>query len=218
MSIRAKARWLGGAKKVVPLLAATLAAVAALGLAASAASAASAETFSSTDGITINDGGGVCPLEPVSPGTATPYPSVIPVPDLGSSVTDVNVTVSGLTHSWPDDIGLLLVSPTGQSVILMTDRGGSGFISGIELTFDDAASGPVPDNTALVSESTYRPSQGTPTSDFDCNVPASFPLDAPAGPYGTSLSVFMAPTPRVTGSSTSSTTRDLHEAPSPAGA
>jgi subtilisin-like proprotein convertase family protein len=187
MGMQAIGRWLGEPKKVaLLLLAAGLAAVAALGLAASAASAA---TFSNTDGpITINDGSELsCGGAATAPGTATPYPSVITVSGLTGSVTDVNVTVSGLSHDFPDDAGLLLVSPEGQSVILMADSGGGESVSGINLTFDDAASDPVPDNTALVSESTYRPSQGTPR--FPDNCDASFP-GAPAGPYGTSLSVF----------------------------
>jgi hypothetical protein len=53
MSMQAMARWLGGAKKVAPLLAllaAGLAAVAALGF----AQPASATTFSNNGGITIN--------------------------------------------------------------------------------------------------------------------------------------------------------------------
>src|SRR5688572_29684880 len=103
--------------KVVALLAAMLGAVVALGL---AASAASAETFSNTDGITINTTtvGGIDCGNQIA--TATPYPSEIEVPDLGSSasISDVNVSVSGLSHTFPDDVGLLLVSPAGQSVIL----------------------------------------------------------------------------------------------------
>ena len=191
MNMQAMARWLGEPKKVaLLLLAAGLAAVAALGL----ASAASAATFSNTDGpITINSGSALCVGGGgTAPGTGNPYPSVIAVDGLGSSVTDVNVTVSGLSANWPDDIDLLLISPTGQSVILMADSGGDNQfrVSGVNLTFDDAASDPVPDNNALVSESTYRPSRGTGPGAADCDVPASFPGDAPAGPYGTSLSVF----------------------------
>jgi subtilisin-like proprotein convertase family protein len=196
MSMQAIGRWLGEPKKVaLLLLAAGLAAVAALGLAASAASAA---TFSNDADITINDGSESCPSggATTAPGTATPYPSTIAVTTFpeGSSITDVNVTVSGLSHGWPDDIGLLLVSPAGQSVILMTDSGGGFSDSGINLTFDDAASDPVPDNTALVSESTYRPSRGTSIAEGDCDAPASFP-GAPMGPYGTSLSVFNGTNP-----------------------
>jgi large repetitive protein len=198
--MQAMARWLGGAKKVAPLLAllaATLAAVVMLGV---AASAASAETFSNNTGITINDGGLPACLSgeaTTAAGTAAPYPSVIAVSGLGPSVTDVNVTISGLSHTWPDDIGLLLVSPAGQSVILMTDSGGNALTpaSDITFTFDDAASGPVPDNTALVSGSTYRPSQGTNADGPNCRAPASFPGTAPAGPYGTSLSVFNGTNP-----------------------
>jgi subtilisin-like proprotein convertase family protein len=193
MGMQAIGRWLGEPKKVaLLLLAAGLAAVAALGL----ASAASAVTFSNDNGITINDASETCTFGGTStaPGTATPYPSVIEVSGLGPSVTDVNVTVTGLTHGWPDDIGLLLVSPEGQSVILMTDSGGGSPVSNITLTFDDAASDPVP-NTALVS-GTYLPDQGTSSdAEGDCVAPESFPDPAPASPYGSLLSDFNGTNP-----------------------
>jgi subtilisin-like proprotein convertase family protein len=189
------ARWLGGAKKVAPLLAllaATLAAVVMLGV---AASAASAETFSNDNDIATNDGGGCtggAGTPAAQPSTATPYPSEINVSELGTSVTDVNVTISGLSHSWPDDIGLLLVSPTGQSAILMTDSGGSDVtpVSNINLTFDDAATTALPDSGPLTSDTTYKPGQGTIADRGGCLAPVSFPAPAPASPYGTTLSVF----------------------------
>jgi subtilisin-like proprotein convertase family protein len=197
MGMQAIGRWLGEPKKVaLLLLAAGLAAVAALGL----ASAASAATFSNNEGITINDGSQFCSNfgAATAAGTATPYPSVIAVSGLGPSVTDVNVSVSGLSHTWPDDVGLLLVSPTGQSVILMTDSGGDldHPASGIDLAFDDAASRSAPDNTKLKSR-TYLPSRGTTTATppADCTAPASFPLDAPQVPYSTSLSEFTGTNP-----------------------
>jgi hypothetical protein len=95
MGMQAIGRWLGKPKKVALLLAAGLAAVAALGL----ASAASAATFSNNKGITINDGSQFCSNfgAATAAGTATLYPSVIAVSGLGSSVTDVNVSVSGLS-------------------------------------------------------------------------------------------------------------------------
>jgi subtilisin-like proprotein convertase family protein len=197
MGMQAIGRWLGKPKKVALLLAAGLAAVAALGL----ASAASAATFSNNEGITINDGSQFCSNfgAATAAGTATPYPSVIAVSGLGPSVTDVNVTVSGLSHTYPDDAGLLLVSPTGQSVILMSDSGGDldHPASGINLTFDEAASRPAPDNTKLKSR-TYLPSRGTTTATppADCTAPARFPAHAPHSPYGTSLSVFNGTNPK----------------------
>jgi VCBS repeat-containing protein len=176
--------------KVVALLAAVLGAVVALGL---VASAASAETFSNTDGITINDGAENCFGGPPAsaPGKADPYPSEVAVDGLGSVVTDVDVTISGLSHAYPDDIGLLLVSPAGHSTILMADSGFNGGVSDITLTFDDAAPGGLPDSSQL-SSGTYKPSVGS--VEEGCAAPQPFP-EAPAGPYGSSLSVFNGTNP-----------------------
>src|SRR5215218_5461733 len=164
MSMQAMARWLGEPKKVaLLLLAAGLAAVAALGVAASAASAA---TFSNNSGITINDAVATCSspgAQDETPGTATPYPSGIEVSGLSGSVSDVNVTLTGLSHTYPDDIGVLLVGPEGQKTILMTDVGGASATpdSGVDLTFDDdAASGALPVERRL-SSGTYQPTRGT---------------------------------------------------------
>jgi subtilisin-like proprotein convertase family protein len=175
-------------QRVVALLAALLGAVVALGLRASAASAA---TFSNNAGITINDDPDTCLVG----GTATPYPSEITVSGLGSSISDVNVSVSGLSHGFPDDAGLLLVSPAGQSTLLMTDSGGDLYVSDINLIFDDAASGTLPENSQI-SSGTYKPSVGTTAGAFQgCSAPGSFPDPAPAGPYGSSLSVFNGTNP-----------------------
>jgi subtilisin-like proprotein convertase family protein len=189
----AKVPRLSPATKVVALLAAMLGAVAALGLVASAASAA---TFSNNGGITINDGSENCSGTPATAaGTADPYPSEITVSGLGSSVSDVNVTLTGLSHTYPDDVGVLLVGPKGQKTILMTDVGGpiGTPASGVDLTFDDEASGALPDEGPL-SSGTYKPTRGTQAAD-SCFAPESFPKDAtgtnpPAAPYGSSLSVF----------------------------
>jgi subtilisin-like proprotein convertase family protein len=187
--------------KVVALLAAMLGAVMALGL---AASAASAQTFSNNNPITINDASAdfqTCFQKPSpAPGKADLYPSEIAVSGLGSIVTDVNVTISGLSHSFPDDVGLLLVSPAGQSTLLMTNSGFDNDLSGINLTFDDAASGKLPDQ-GQISSGTYKPSVGFPEN--GCSPPVSFPKDAtgtnpPAGPYGSSLSVFNGTNPNGT--------------------
>jgi subtilisin-like proprotein convertase family protein len=182
--------------RVVALLAAMLGAVVAMGLVAPAASAA---TFSNTEGITINSSNEVdCPgFVSTAPGTATPYPSEIEVSGLDFLISDVNVTVSGLSHPSPDDIGLLLVSPTGDSTLLMTDSGGVFTnVSGINLTFDDAASGFLPNGASPpLTSGTYKPTVGATTA--GCLAPASFP-DAPAGPYGSSLSVFNGTDPNGT--------------------
>jgi hypothetical protein len=65
------------------------------------------------------------------------------------------------------------------------------------LTFDDVASEGLPDGTNI-SSGTYKPSVGTAGSFSGCPAPLSFPDPAPAGPYGSSLSVFNGTNPNGT--------------------
>ena len=113
-------------------------------------------------------------------GAATPYPSVISVPALGS-LLDVNVTLVNISHTFPDDIDIILISPDGQNSYLMSDVGFEFDINNVTLTFDDAAASNLPDATQ-VTAGTYKP------TNFD--TPDTFPAPAPAGPYGTLLSTF----------------------------
>jgi hypothetical protein len=91
------------------------------------------------------------------------------------------VTLDRISHTYPDDLDILLVAPGGQKVLLMSDAGGGTGINNVTLTFDDAAASNLPDSSAIVS-GTYKPTDFT-TGD-------AFPSPAPAGPYGTALSVF----------------------------
>jgi subtilisin-like proprotein convertase family protein len=93
-------------------------------------------------------------------GDASPYPATIEVSGVEGLVEDVNVTVTGLTHPFPDDVDVLLVGPLGQSVVLMADVGGSSSASGVTLTFDDQAPVDLRDRGALPSRA-VRPSIGT---------------------------------------------------------
>jgi subtilisin-like proprotein convertase family protein len=135
--------------------------------------AAPAATFTNSDGITINDGSTHCAAAP-----ATPYPSQIDVSGLAGVVTDVNVTLTGLTHTSPSDVGLLLVGPDGGSVLLMDGAGGAG-VSDTTVTFDDEAPGPIPDD--WTGGGTYQP-----TAPFACG-DETFPLPAPGQPYAERL-------------------------------
>ena len=58
-------------------------------------------------------------------GPATPYPSTITVTGATGLVGKVTVALKGLTHSFPDDLEILLVGPDGQQMLLMSDVGGS---------------------------------------------------------------------------------------------
>jgi hypothetical protein len=116
------------------------AALALAGACLAAPELAGAATFSNSGAITINDAtatGDTC--DTVTPGNASPYPSQITVAGLTGTVSDVNVILSGLTHTFPLDVDVLLVGPRGQSTILMAEIGGDVDINGVNLTFDDAA-------------------------------------------------------------------------------
>ncbi len=69
----------------------------------------SAQTFVNSAAITIADNGPAIPA----------YPSTINVTGTSGRITKVVVTLNGFTHGLPDDVGVLLVSPTGQKVRLL---------------------------------------------------------------------------------------------------
>jgi large repetitive protein len=132
---------------------------------------ARALTFTNPAPIAINDFG-----------PATPYPATITISGLTTPILDINVVLNGLSHTFPSDIGVLLVGPGGQKVVLMDGAGGINSISNIGIIFDDEASSSLPSSGGITS-GTYKPTNFFPTDTFD-------PPALAAGPYGSLLSVF----------------------------
>jgi glucose/arabinose dehydrogenase/subtilisin-like proprotein convertase family protein len=120
-----------------------------------------------------------------SAGAATPYPSTINVSGMGGTISSVTVALRTMSHTWGDDIDVLLVGPAGQKMTVMSDAGTGGF-NNINLTFVDSATGSLP-QTGSLKTGTYKPTDYPPTT--------SYPSPAPAGPYGTTLSTFNGTTP-----------------------
>src|SRR5439155_13421457 len=89
-------------------------------------------------------------------GPAAPYPSTIPVSGLTGAVDKVTVTLNNFSHSFPDDVDIMLVSPTGQKVMLMSDCGGGHGVTNASITISDAAASNLPDSTQITS-GTYKP-------------------------------------------------------------
>lgn len=117
---------------------------------------------------------------------ATPYPSTI---DVSTAVTGSFIKVTA-TLNQGNVLGImgldvLLEGPAGQTVMLMSDVGGSGRFFNSVVTFDDYAPTQIPvtgpgGNTVIAG--TFRPSNfGT----ID-----GMPSPAPLEPYGTTLAVF----------------------------
>jgi subtilisin-like proprotein convertase family protein len=127
------------------------------------------QTFSNPANITINDN---LP--------ATPYPSNITVSGV-AAYSRVTVTLTGLSHTFPADIDIIVVAPGGQDAYVMSDVGGGGDVVGVNLTFDDTAAAPL--GGGQITSGTYKPSELDSASD-------AFPAPAPPGPYSLDFSVF----------------------------
>jgi len=122
---------------------------------------------------------------------ATPYPATIDVSGQPTTIGGVEVTLTGFTHAVPIDVDILLVGPTGENVVLMSDVGGQSPVAGVNLTFSDAAASTIPAPGPLPS-GTFRP------SDDDSSGVDAFPAPAPAPSTATSLAAFVGTNPNGT--------------------
>ncbi len=155
----------------------------AVGLLLTAAPALGAtQTFSNVNAITVPSG-----APGTTSGNASPYPSSISVSGMGGSITDIDVNLDSFTHTNPDDLDILLVSPRGDSTVLMSDACGGTDTSNFDWTFDDDAAALMPDAPAGACVSfTYKPS----SYDSGDTWPTAFP-----GPHGTTMSRFNGENP-----------------------
>jgi uncharacterized repeat protein (TIGR01451 family) len=112
-------------------------------------------------------------------GAGTPYPSVINVSGVSGRVSGVTLGLNGLTHAFPHDVNVLLASPSGSNVLVMSHTGGGYAVTNLNLVLEDAATVSLPNNT-LITNGTYKPSsyQG----------PLTLPGAAPASLYRFALS------------------------------
>jgi uncharacterized repeat protein (TIGR01451 family) len=112
-------------------------------------------------------------------GEGNPYPSTINVSGVIGRVSNVTLGLNGLTHSFPHDVNVLLVSPSGSNVLVMSHCGGGYAIANVNLVFDDAATVSLP-NYGLITNGTYKPSS--------YEGPVALPGTAAASSYQSALS------------------------------
>lgn len=115
-------------------------------------SSAFAATFTNSTPITIST---------IGTPNGAPYPSPITVSGLTGNITQVKVTINGFSHTWADDIGMVIVGPTGAAFGLQSGAGDANDpgtqISGVTYTFADSGTSSLPDNAGW-SAGTYKPS------------------------------------------------------------
>jgi hypothetical protein len=122
-------------------------------------------------------------------GPATPYPSSIDYAGpTGVTITDANITLTGLTHTEADDLDLLLIGPTGsEHATVMSRLRHTTDIIGVTLTIDDEAASLLPGSTVFTS-ATFRPANH--------GVADTWPPRAPTLSRSVPLSVFDGEEPK----------------------
>jgi subtilisin-like proprotein convertase family protein len=120
-------------------------------------------TFSNNTAITINDNA-----------PATPYPSNITVSGLTGN-KNIKLNLTGLNHTFPDDIDMLLVGPGGQKYVVMSDAGGTNDFVNTNITIDDNAAAVMSDS-GVIAAGSWKPTNYDTTTDV-------FAAPAPASPY-----------------------------------
>ena len=105
-------------------------------------------TFSNTGAIAINDNS-----------NGSPYPSDITVNSvgtIGSAANSVSVTLNNFSHTSSDDVGIVLVSPSGAALLLQDGAGDDPDMLNITYSLSDAGSAQLPNLTAWPA-GTYKP-------------------------------------------------------------
>lgn len=117
-------------------------------------------------------------------GSANPYPRTITFSAALPNVQDLTVTLTNLRHPRPSDLDILLVGPSGQSVMLMSDCGGTTALNGgnqATLTFSDAAVSSL--TSSVLTTGTYKPTDLAGLAD-------TFVAPAPTSGWAATLSAF----------------------------
>lgn len=116
-----------------------------------------------------------------NPGTTVPYPSQITIAGATGTITNVTVTFNNLSITRPRDLDILLVGPSGEAFILMSDVAGStdtADSNNVTITLADGSPALPSDavGTTMLVSGTFRPTNNG-------NGEGTLPAPAPAGPY-----------------------------------
>ena len=81
---------------------------------------------------------------------------IIPAPPSPlPAIASLELVLTGLTHTHPEDLDIYLISPFGETVEVMTDKGDSVGIVNFNLIFNDAGIALPSDLDGLANNSTY---------------------------------------------------------------
>jgi uncharacterized repeat protein (TIGR01451 family) len=122
-------------------------------------------------------------------GPGSPYPSTIQISNVAGYVSKVTVTVSNLNHTYPNDIGLLLVGPATNAVLMDAAAAhATQTASNIDLVFDSTAALILPSLGNLTS-GTFQPADYN-SGDVFTNALVSGGTNVLSPPYSANLASF----------------------------
>jgi hypothetical protein len=159
-----------------------------------ATTAVAAASASADSGVYSNE----TPIDIPDSGDASVYPSTIDVGGLNGRIRDVTVTLRDFSHSGPEDVDILLVSPDGDAMTLMSDACGQGF-EHYSFTFTRYAADYMHAGPAVTcGDFLYKPSEfytGTPPT--STSSPAATPTAPGSSMWSTTRRATTAISPRV---------------------
>jgi len=130
-------------------------------------------------------------MDIVDVGPTIPYPAQVTVSGLVGPISKITATLQGFTHTYPDDVGVLLVPPSGRGIVLMNHSGDGTPAVNLSVTFDQSAANPIPQTTPLTTGS-FKPFDYSPVGQ------RTFAGPAPAAPYTNTLNAFNGANPNGT--------------------
>jgi subtilisin-like proprotein convertase family protein len=143
------------------------------------------------------------PINIPAVGSATPYPSSIVVSGLSGTIPitpgSVNVNINNFSHTSPDDVGIVLVGPTGAALLLQDGAGDRTDIANVSYTLSDTALSRLPCNGELTIGIWYPTGCRFPGPTFPFPGPSSaYSIPGPAGGPATLASTFGGTNPNGT--------------------
>lgn len=85
---------------------------------------------------------------------------ILPAPATPFQITSLELVLTDLTHTHPEDLDIYLISPFGETIEVMTDKGDGIAVVNLDLIFNDGGSALPADGVQIVA-GTYRPEDAT---------------------------------------------------------
>lgn len=85
---------------------------------------------------------------------------ILPAPATPFQITSLELVLTDLTHTHPEDLDVYLISPFGQTIEVMTDKGDGIAVVNLDLVFNDGG-GALPLDGLPLAPGTYRAEDST---------------------------------------------------------